>query len=350
MVPVTDLLAAGRFEEAEPLLRERVQRDPADLEATLQLAELYRGWSDFERAVPLAEKGAALADSIRAAGSITAGTASRAHLRLAQAYGLKAHKLSLVRGWLLTKQIRGEFERAVALDPSSIEARSGLVTFHTNVPGLGGGSLDEAVKQAGELAKFDPARGTRLLSVALFKQGKEQAAFAALDRLAVTDLPQAQLGRGWLYFKKKQPERVVGEMNALLKAAARGAGSDAKARAAALTEGGQLLTVAGRPDGALPLLAAASAADPTLRRAEYEAGRAAALARTSLASGEAALRRYLSVETGPQQPSHASARLQLARILDASGRRNEARAEIREAARLEPGNGEIAGELKRLVQ
>jgi tetratricopeptide (TPR) repeat protein len=84
---------------------------------------------------------------------------SEAHLCLGRAYGQKARNASIFSQMGLARKCKAEFEKAVALDPKSVDARYDLLTFHVNAPGIAGGSLDKAREQAAEIARLDPVRG-----------------------------------------------------------------------------------------------------------------------------------------------------------------------------------------------
>jgi len=84
---------------------------------------------------------------------------SEAHLWLGRSYGQKAIKASIFSQMGLARKCKGEFEKAVALDPSSVDARYDLLSFHVNAPGIAGGSLEKAREQAVEIARLDPVRG-----------------------------------------------------------------------------------------------------------------------------------------------------------------------------------------------
>jgi tetratricopeptide (TPR) repeat protein len=80
------------------------------------------------------------------------------HLWLGRAVGTVARTASVLRQPFLARRVKSEFERTVQLDPSSVGAREGLVTFYTQAPGFMGGSIAKAREQADALAKFNPMR------------------------------------------------------------------------------------------------------------------------------------------------------------------------------------------------
>src|SRR5918992_2637378 len=81
------------------------------------------------------------------------------HLWLGLAVGLQAREAGRFRQAMLAGRAKGEFERAVALNPRSIGAREGLVQFYSMAPGIAGGSMRRAREHATEIARVSPMRG-----------------------------------------------------------------------------------------------------------------------------------------------------------------------------------------------
>lgn len=84
---------------------------------------------------------------------------SMAYLWLGRALGRKTEKANAVEAAFLVGDVRNEFERAVALDPKNLEARSDLMEFYLDAPSSFGGGIDKAQVQAEAMAKLDPAKG-----------------------------------------------------------------------------------------------------------------------------------------------------------------------------------------------
>src|SRR5947208_4059412 len=58
----------------------------------------------------------------------------------------------------MSKKLRNQFEMAVQLSPSSVDARTDLAEFYLEAPGIVGGGQDKARAQAATLARLDPAK------------------------------------------------------------------------------------------------------------------------------------------------------------------------------------------------
>jgi tetratricopeptide (TPR) repeat protein len=87
------------------------------------------------------------------------GRNSEYHEWLGIALGLQARESGRFRQAMLGSRAKGEFERAVSLDPRNVGAREGLVQFFSIAPSIAGGSARRAREQADEIAKISPMRG-----------------------------------------------------------------------------------------------------------------------------------------------------------------------------------------------
>jgi len=87
------------------------------------------------------------------------GNSAIYHLWLGNALGDEAQRANKLRQPFLARRVKSEFERAVALDPSSIDARKGLIGFYSIAPGIMGGSMERAKAEAMEIQKLNAMRG-----------------------------------------------------------------------------------------------------------------------------------------------------------------------------------------------
>jgi len=141
-----DLLNAGRADEAIVLLGLRLKAQPQDAQAYNLLARTYYSTGRWDQAVAAGEKAVALDPNN-----------SAYHMWLGRMYGEKADHSSFVTAAGLAKKIRLEFERAVQLDSSNVDARSDLAEFYLEAPGFMGGGKDKAQQQAQSMAGQDAA-------------------------------------------------------------------------------------------------------------------------------------------------------------------------------------------------
>jgi tetratricopeptide (TPR) repeat protein len=142
-----DLLEAGRVDEAIADLQAKIKTAPDDAELYNLLCRSYFALGSWDRGVSACEKAVALQPDN-----------SRYHLWLGRAYGEKASNSNFMSAAMLAKKVRSEFETAVQLSSSSVDARTDLAEFYLEAPGIVGGGQDKAVAQAHTLARLDPAK------------------------------------------------------------------------------------------------------------------------------------------------------------------------------------------------
>src|SRR5580658_5549778 len=136
-----EMLSAGRIDDAIAELNGRLSSAPADAESANLLCRAYFALEDWNRAESSCKKAAALDPNN-----------SGFHLWLGRVYGEKAEHINLVSAVTLAAKVRGEFERAVQLDPQDVDARLALAQFYIEAPMLLGGGEDKAREQAQAVA------------------------------------------------------------------------------------------------------------------------------------------------------------------------------------------------------
>jgi tetratricopeptide (TPR) repeat protein len=142
-----DMLAAGRVDNAIAVLDARLKTAPGDAESYNLLCRSYFVLGNWDRAISACEKAVGL----------DAGN-SRDHLWLGRAYGEKAAEAHFFTAITLAQKVRSEFETAVQLSPSNVDARSDLAEFYLEAPGIVGGGQEKAEAEARSLATIDPAK------------------------------------------------------------------------------------------------------------------------------------------------------------------------------------------------
>jgi tetratricopeptide (TPR) repeat protein len=233
---------------------------------------------------------------------------AEAHYFLGAAYGVKASNVNMFSALGAAKKVRAAFERAAQLDPKHIEARFGLIQFHTQAPGMAGGDEDEAQRYAKELAAINPAAGFR--AQAYFKmRAKDEAGALAEYRKALAADPAD--------------------------------GDSLGAVCADLAKKKQF-------DQANVLIAAALAKAPTNPKLRYQVGKISALTGQNLEAGLAHLDALIALAEAPEGVSMAGAHWRRGQILDKLGRKAEAVTAVETAVRLQPKMEEAKAELKRL--
>jgi len=142
-----ELLAAGRVDEAIAELNGHLSSAPADAESSNLLCRAYYALEDWERAESSCKKAVALDPDN-----------SRFHLWLGRAYGERADRANVLAAGALAEKARGEFERAVQLNPNDVDARLDLAEFYVLAPRVLGGGEQKAREQAQSIATVDPGR------------------------------------------------------------------------------------------------------------------------------------------------------------------------------------------------
>ncbi len=140
------LLSQGRVDEAIRVLNAQIQSTPNDAGAYNLLERAYFGLRRWDDAQAAGERAVALAPNN-----------SDYHLWLGRTYGEKADQVGGLSAAFLARKARQEFERAVALDASNLDARTDLAEFYVEAPSFLGGGKDKALQQAQTIATRDQA-------------------------------------------------------------------------------------------------------------------------------------------------------------------------------------------------
>jgi len=144
---VPRLLATGHVDEAIAALDGQIKQSPDDPVAHNLLCRAYFTLGEWDRGISNCEKAVALSPEN-----------SQFHLWLGRIYGEKADRSGFVTAAGLARRVRDEFEKAVHLNPKSVDARSDLAEFYLEAPGIVGGGRDKAQREADSLLSLDPAR------------------------------------------------------------------------------------------------------------------------------------------------------------------------------------------------
>lgn len=133
------------------------------------------------------------------------------HLVLSSALGNKAMQSNVIKQALLAPKIKNELEKAVELDPKSIEARSGLCQFYLMAPGIMGGSIEKAKQQAEAIRNLDAYRGYLVYASIYNREEDWDQAETYYKKAVAADpmkaAPYHQLG--YLYLKLNRNQEAV---------------------------------------------------------------------------------------------------------------------------------------------
>jgi tetratricopeptide (TPR) repeat protein len=142
------LYRQGEFAASVALLQAARQAAPDDAETRLWLGKALLRVQKWNEAATELERAVALQPSN-----------SRYHLHLGLAYGDKAMHASKLFAFGIARKVRDEFEAAVRVGPDDFEARSHLLEFYLEAPGLVGGGKDKARALVEQVAREIGASG-----------------------------------------------------------------------------------------------------------------------------------------------------------------------------------------------
>lgn len=104
------------------------------------------------------------------------------HWWLGREYGEKANSVNPLSAASLARKTKSEFEEAVKLDPSLVQAHADLAEYYTEAPSIMGGGLDKAREQATQVAKYDQAISHWILAKVAEKEKRYPDAEAELQK------------------------------------------------------------------------------------------------------------------------------------------------------------------------
>jgi tetratricopeptide (TPR) repeat protein len=287
---------AGNYAAAISTLQPLTSLSSSNAEVYYWLGRSYYEISDYDSSVAQLEKAASLDPKN-----------SIYQMWLGRAYGGKADR---DRSFSLAKKVKKQFQLAVSLDPSNIQARRDLEEFCLDAPWIVGGSKDEALEQVNAIAAIDPIQG--------------HLARAMYDARAL-----------------KKPDEAEKEIRQVL-------ASDPKTPDPYF-EAAEFFEPLNKPADMSQAMQAAARVSPNDPRLAYYRGVAAVLSNANLADAERDLKSYLaSTPERSDWPSHASARYWLGRLYEAQGKRTEAAEQYRAALQLDPKLKDAQTRLSRL--
>jgi tetratricopeptide (TPR) repeat protein len=272
-------------DEAKSLLAKAIASDPKNAEAHFLLGEILYAFADYQQASEQAQKALALDDS-----------KSDYHLLLGNAVSELVDSAGVFKKMSLARQMKAEFERAVALNPKSIPARTALLEFYVQAPSIAGGSSDKALDQAKQISALDPVEGHYAMAVFYHDQEK----FAQVedeDKAAINADPKRAKSYAQLAFVYIQEKK------------------DSEAPAA---------------------FRQAFELDPNYLPACFGVARSDLLSGQNLDEAERLLRKYLTRWPEEGDPTLANAHWRLGQVYEKESKKDAALAEWNEALRLAP--------------
>lgn len=235
-------------------------------------------------------------------------TNSDYHFWLGNAYGMKAQRAGMLKKASAAKNVKKSFERAVELNPESIDARIGLLQFYQMAPGIMGGSKDKAKEQAEAIKQRNPHQGH--LAFGLIHAMNEDYTLAEQEyQAAIAVNPentQPYYSLGYLYTRQKQFDKATELFENLLKT------------------------------------------HPYEVSSYFHLGRIAVMSGKNLDKGGEYLKKYLQTEPSDERPSFAFTHLLLGHIYKQKENKELAKSEYEKALELDPDFEQAKKALKNL--
>ncbi|CAN5177582.1 hypothetical protein BH09BAC3_BH09BAC3_00620 [soil metagenome] len=223
---------------------------------------------------------------------------------LGNTYGTIAQDANMIKQGMLAPKMKTAWEKAIALNPSLIDARTSLIQYYLQAPGFMGGSIEKAKETAKGIIPLNAAQGHLQLGNIYVKEKK---------------IPEAE--KEFLEMVKADPAFISGLANFYLNQK--------------------------QYDKAFAVCEDAIKKNPESMAYVYQLGRASAISGQRLERGEECLKRYLAYTPKSNEPSHAGATMRLAQLTEKKGNKMEAKKLFQEALKLDPSLKEAQEGLKR---
>lgn len=227
------------------------------------------------------------------------------HLWLGNAYATVAQSANMLKQGMLVPKMKSEWEKAVSIDPTLVDARRSLIQFYLQAPSIMGGSIDKAKEMAKEIIKLNPADGHIQLGNIYLKENNPQAAEKEYNEAIKADPNYSQFICAF-YLNQKQYDKAFACFEEAVKK------------------------------------------NPLDYGSIYQIGKTSAISGLKLDRGEECLRKYLIYEPKKNEPSHAGANMRLAQIYERQGKKVDAKKLFESALKADPTLKEAKEGLERL--
>ncbi len=292
---LTSLMKEGRYEEAKVLAGEILKAAPDEATVLSILSQIYLTEEDGARAVSAAKRAVEIEPSF-----------ADHRLWLARAYLLRASQSALLSLWYAWKG-RGQYRKAVELDPDNVQMRLELCLYYLLAPGIAGGSKTRARQEAEIIEERSPLYGAYAWASVWERENElaraEERLMEAVE-MDTTSTLQARYALGYFYHRT------------------------------------------GRLADARAVFEKILAANPDDINAMYHIGTTYLLEEKELEEAERLFRAYLEEEPKPDQPSHAMAHWRLGTVYQLLGETDLAIMHLNKALELDPDNEQFKSALE----
>lgn len=215
------------------------------------------------------------------------------HLWLGNTYATVAQKSNMLKQGMLAPKMRNEWEKAISIDPSLIDAKKSLIQFYLQAPSVMGGSVDKAKDLAGDISKTNPAEGHLQMGNIYLKENNPQSAEKEYAEASKVD-PKYFTALGLFYINQKQFDKAFTYFEDALKK------------------------------------------NPDNYNSIYQIGRTSAITGLKLDRGKECLLKYLKHQPAENEPNLAAANMRLAQIYEKQGDKIEAKKLFEVALKADP--------------
>jgi len=333
----SELIEKGHYKRAEAMIRTQLQQNPNDPLANCLMSKIDVAFSRYDDAIAHAEKAVA-----------SDNNSGKFHAQLEDALGAKTGdpKAGMFQKMSMARRMKSEADIALKLDPTNLDANEDLLDFYLEAPGITGGGQDKARDFANRVTQSDPKLGYYLQArIAKHEKHPEEAQRLLLQVIqADANHYNARVELADLYLNANPPDFSKAEEQARL------AQKIDPQRIGAYA----ILAVADAKQSRwkdLDLVLADSEKNvPDDFGPHYQAGRIVLLSGDAqqLPRAEACFRKYLTQDPEAGTPPLAAAHWRLGQVLEKEGRKDDARAELQAALKLDPNLKEAQQDLKRL--
>lgn len=290
------LVEEEEFEQARDVLLKVLEKEPENAEVNFLLCKVFVILDNHDKAIKYGKKAVKLDDSV-----------SDYHLWLGRAHGMQAQKGNKLKAIFRARRAKGEWEKAVSLDSTNIDARLNLAQYLLMAPGIAGGDKKKAKKQAEIIQDIDSLYGAI----------------------------------AWSFYWQNRKDTVKAE--SFLREAVR---LDTTSAHWATYMYGQFLHGQERYHEAVEAYEKSFREDPDDLGLLYQVGRNYIFAEDNLDKAERCFKQYLQTEPKRNAPSWAAAHWRLGMVYDLKGETDLAIVEMEEAVRLDPENKDFEKWLK----
>lgn len=255
-----------------------------------------------------------------------------------------SNRPGMVRTMRLARDVKGELEAALAIEPKNIDALRALMEFLWSAPAIGGGDRKRARELADEIARADALQG--LLAQARMSElasGTELPKAEGLFRKAVQTAPKDYKARCLLaefYLNANNWPAAAQEAKAAI--------ALAPEQARGYTTLATALAHQGKGSELDECLEKAQKAVPDDWNPTFQAGKALMLDGNDLDRAERYLQTYLKQEPEGRTPTWGAAHWRLGLLSEKRGNKQKAVEELETAIRLQPSLAGAKKDLDRL--